>query len=116
MTSRIEPLDAASLLELARRALATSSEGLDVSAVQPETPLAAVILDSLGAVKFIATLEAALGVADLPFERWLDEHSERTDALTVGSLIQWLRSLPQLGRAAPAGSLATHGMTGSEHG
>ncbi len=100
MTARIEPLDGPRLLGLARQALGACSDGLDTSAVQPETPLAAVIFDSLMAVKFIATLEAALGGTDLPFERWLDEHSERTDALTIGSLLEWLRSLPEVAAAA----------------
>jgi acyl carrier protein len=103
MTSRSEPRDARrNLLEATRQALASSASGLDASAVQPETPLAAVIFDSLMAVKFIATLEADLGVSDLPFERWLAEHSESTDALTIGSLIEWLRSLPEIG-AGPEG-------------
>jgi hypothetical protein len=39
-------------------------------------------------------------VVDLPFERWLEEHSERADALTVGSLVEWLRSFPEVGAAA----------------
>jgi hypothetical protein len=96
VTSRMTPLDVRSLLEATRRALATCSDGLDVSAVEPDTPLAAVLLDSLTAVKFIATLEADLGVSDLPFEQWLAEFSERTDALTIGSLIEWLRSSPEM--------------------
>lgn len=93
MTTRIENLDARALLEATRRALAAVSDELDASAVQPETPLAALVFDSLMAVNFIATLEDALGATDLPFERWLAENSERTDALTVGSLIDWLRSI-----------------------
>lgn len=101
MTSRIEPVDTPTLLEMTRQALAACSDGLDVSAVHPETPLAALVFDSLMAVKFIATLEADLGLSDLPFEQWLDEHSERTDALTVGSLIEWLRSLPETAGATP---------------
>lgn len=96
VTTRIEPLDARALLEATRQALAAVSEGLDASAVQHETPLAALVFDSLMAVKFIATLEAVLGVNDLPFERWLAEHSERTDALTIGSLVDWLRSVPEI--------------------
>lgn len=96
MTSRMTPLDARNLLEATRQALASCSDGLDVSAVEPDTPLAAVLLDSLMAVKFIAALEANLGVSDLPFEQWLAEHSERTDALTIGSLIEWLRSSPEM--------------------
>jgi hypothetical protein len=48
------------------------------------------------ALNFIATLEAVLGVSDLPFERWLAEHSESADALTVGSLVDWLRDLPEV--------------------
>jgi hypothetical protein len=55
------------------------------------------------AVNFIASLEALLGVSDLPFERWLAEHSERTDALTIGSLLDWLRSLPELAAGGRAG-------------
>jgi hypothetical protein len=90
------------LLETARRALAACSEGLDASAVHSDTPLAALIFDSLMAVKFIATLEADLGVVDLPFERWLEEHSERADALTVGSLVEWLRTFPEVGAGAIA--------------
>jgi hypothetical protein len=85
-----------------RRALAACSDGLEASAVQPETPLAAVLFDSLMAVNFIARLEADLGVTDLPFERWLAEHSERTDALTIGSLIEWLRSFPEISGGAAA--------------
>jgi hypothetical protein len=102
VTTRIEPLDPRTLLKATRQALAACSDGLDTSAVQPETPLAAVIFDSLMAVKFIATLEADLGVTDLPFERWLDEHSERTDALTIGSLIEWLRSFSETGAGVAA--------------
>ena len=90
------PLDSRHLLEATRQALASCSDGLDVSAVEPNTPLAAVLLDSLMAVKFIATLEADLGVSDLPFEQWLAEHSEQTDALTIGSLIEWLQSSPEM--------------------
>ncbi len=95
-----DPPDSPALLDATRRALASCSEGLDTAAVQPETPLAAVLFDSLMVLNFIATLEAILGVADLPFERWLAEHSERTDGLTIGSLLVWLRSLPQIGAAA----------------
>jgi acyl carrier protein len=102
VTTRIEQLDARTLLEATRQALAKVSEGLDASAVQPETPLAALLFDSLTALNFIATLEAVLGVVDLPFERWLAEHSERVDALTVGSLIEWLRSLPEIGARTAA--------------
>lgn len=92
--------DARALLEAARRALATASDGLDASAVELETPLAALVFDSLAALNFISSLEAGLGVRDLPFERWLAEHSERADALTVGSLVDWLHSLPELRGAA----------------
>jgi acyl carrier protein len=95
-TATAKHLDPATLLDMTRQALAASWEGLDVSAVQPETPLAALLFDSLMAVSFIATLEAALGVGDLPFERWLSEHSERADVLTIGSLVEWLRSLPEV--------------------
>jgi len=95
VTTRIEPLDPRTLLKATRQALAACSDGLDTSAVQPETPLAAVIFDSLMAVKFIAALEANLGLTDVPFEQWLAEHSERSDALTVGSLIEWLGTLPE---------------------
>lgn len=84
------------LFEKARQALVTCSEGLDAAAVLPETPLAALIFDSLMAAKFIATVEADLGVADLPFERFLAEHSERADALTVGSLVEWLGTFPDV--------------------
>ncbi len=97
MTARPEALDANALLEATREALAASSDGLDAAAVQPETPLAALVFDSLMALNFIASLEAVLGVRDLPFEQWLAEHSERADALTIGSLVDWLRSLPELG-------------------
>jgi hypothetical protein len=103
VTSRIELPDARTLLEATRQALAACSDGLDASAVQPETPLAALVFDSLMALNFIATLEADLGVSDLPFELWLAEHSERTDALTIGSLVDWLRSLPEIAAAAAAG-------------
>jgi hypothetical protein len=92
VTTSTDPLDSRALLDVTRRALAACSEGLDASAVEFETPLAAVIFDSLAAVKFIATLEGDLGVNDLPFERWLAQHSERSDALTVGALVEWLRS------------------------
>lgn len=96
MTSSTEHQESRAILEATRRALARCSEGLDPSGVQVDTPLAALVFDSLMAMNFIATLEATLGVSDLPFERWLEEHSERTDALTIGSLIDWLRSLPQI--------------------
>ncbi len=96
MTTRIEQLDARTLLEATRRALATVSDGLDAAAVQPETPLAALVFDSLMAVKFIANLEALLDVDELPFERWLAQHSERADALTIGSLVEWLGTMPQI--------------------
>lgn len=105
MTSRPHPDDAESLLEATRRALAACSDGLDASAVQAETPLAALLFDSLMAVKFIASLEVDLGLADVPFDRWLAEHSERSDALTVGSLIEWLSSFQ-----------ATRGEHGGESG
>ncbi len=88
--------DARVLLDATRKALLACSDGVDASAVQPETPLAALVFDSLMAVNFIAALEGLLGVSDLPFERWLEEHSERTDALTIGSLIGWLRTLPEI--------------------
>ncbi len=101
-----EPPDPGFLLDVVRRALADVTDGLDGSVVDAETPLAALLFDSLTAVKFIATLEASLGTDELPFERWLAEHSERTDALTVGSLVDWLRSLPQLGPDAAAGGAA----------
>jgi hypothetical protein len=100
VTTRTQPLDPRTLLETARRALAACSEGLDASAVQPETPLAALLFDSLMAQNFIAALEASLDARDLPFERWLVEHSERADALTIGSLIDWLRSLPEMAAGA----------------
>lgn len=77
--------------------------------MQPETPLAALFFDSLMAVNFIATLETTLGVGDLPFERWLEEHSERTDALTIGSLVDWLRSLPEMGGGTGAVGGARNG-------
>jgi hypothetical protein len=96
VTSCIEPGDARALLEATRQALAVCSDGLDTSAVEADTPLAALLFDSLVAANFIASLEAILGVSDLPFEVWLVEHSERTDALTIGSLVEWLRSLPEL--------------------
>jgi hypothetical protein len=95
-----ERLDDGSLPEATRRALAACSDGLDASAVRLDTPLATLVFDSLTAVKFIATLEAQLGLADLPFERWLAEHSEMTDALTIGSLVAWLGSLPQVAASA----------------
>ncbi len=116
MTLRTEPLEARTLLEVARRALTACSDGLDASAVQADTPLAAVIFDSLSAVKFIATLEADLGVSDLPFERWLDEHSERTDALTIGSLVEWLRSFPEIAAGAAAGARGTRSPGAPERG
>ncbi len=106
VTPRIDVSDARSLLEATREALRTCSDGLDTSAVQPDTPLAAVVFDSLMALNFIASLEVRLGVTDLPFEQWLAEHSERTDALTIGSLIVWLRSLPGAGAGLPAGARA----------
>lgn len=86
--------DAVSLLAATREALAACSPDLDVTAVQLDTPLAALFFDSLMAVSFIAHLESQLGVDDLPFEQWLREFSERTDFLTVGGLVAWLASLP----------------------
>lgn len=100
MRACIESPEAGALLDATRLALASCSEGLDVSAVKPEVPLAALLFDSLMVLNFIASLEAVLGVTELPFERWLAEHSERTDALTIGALVQWLRSLPEIGAAA----------------
>jgi acyl carrier protein len=99
----MESLDTRALLEATRKALVASEDGLDVPAVQLDTPLAALLFDSLMAMKFIATLEADLGVRDLPFEQWLAEHSEKMDALTIGSLIDWLLRLPALedGVSAP---------------
>jgi hypothetical protein len=97
MKPRIHPPDAQVLLEATRQALAAVSEGLDASAVQFDTPLAALVFDSLMAVNFIVTLEAMLGAHDLPFEQWLAQHSERTDALTIGSLVEWLRSFGATG-------------------
>ncbi len=102
MTTRIDPFDAPALLAAARRALAAACDGVDASAVEPQTPLAALVFDSLTAVNFAAALEAHLGVDDLPFEQWLQEHSERTEALTVGSLVEWLGALPQLAAGAVA--------------
>lgn len=95
MTAAATPT-AASLLDATRRALAACTEGLDVSAVERDTPLGALIFDSLMATSFIAHLETILGVRDLPFEQWLLSHSERVDALDVGLLVDWLGSLPQL--------------------
>jgi acyl carrier protein len=100
VTTGIESHDAGTLLEATRQALATVSDGLDPSGVLPETPLAALVFDSLMAVNFIASLESVLGVSDLPFERWLAEHSERTDALTIGSLVDWLRTVPEISPGA----------------
>ncbi len=100
MAPPIEPVDPRTLLDATRRALAAVSDGLDPSAVQPETPLAALVFDSLMALNFVATLEATLGVTDLPFEQWLAEHSERTDALTIGSLIEWLAGLAPVAAVA----------------
>jgi hypothetical protein len=96
-----DPSDPRALLDATRRALAACSEGLDVSAVRHDTPLAALVFDSLMALNFIVSLEAQLGARELPFERWLAEHSERTDAVTVGSLVEWLGSLPQLAAGVP---------------
>ncbi len=103
MNARNDALDG-TLLDVIRRALAACSEGLDASAVQLDTPLAALVFDSLMALNFIATVETRLGVADLPFELWLGEHSERADALTIGSLVEWLRRLPQIGPDALGGA------------
>ncbi|HEX9049626.1 MAG TPA: acyl carrier protein [Anaeromyxobacter sp.] len=108
-------LDARTLLDAARQSLATVSDGVDASAVQPETPLAALIFDSLVAVNFIATLETALGIEDLPFERWLSEHSERAEALTVGSLVDWLGTLPEI-TALAVGDGRARAMAGSSRG
>jgi hypothetical protein len=102
VTTRIDPLDTQALLETTRQAIAASTEGIDVSAVRSDTPLAAVLFDSLMALRFIATLEAELGLSDLPFEQWLAEHSERADALTIGSLVEWLVQLPQVRLAGAA--------------
>lgn len=101
MTSRTE-LDSQALLDATRRVLVACADGIDVSAVQPETPLAVLLFDSLMAAKFTAALEADLGVSDLPFERWFAEHSERTETLTIGSLIDWLRRLAEM---RPAGAM-----------
>jgi hypothetical protein len=87
------------LLDVTRQALAESAEDVDASAVQLDTPLGALIFDSLMATTFIAHLEGLLGVQDLPFEGWLLSHSERSDALTVGSLVTWLQELPEVRRA-----------------
>jgi hypothetical protein len=97
----LEPPDA--LLEATRQALTACSEGLDVSAVRRETPLGALIFDSLMAASFIAHLETILQVKDLPFEGWLLSHSERVDALNVGLLVEWLESLPELRALAGRG-------------
>jgi len=88
------------LLDTVRGCLATVSPGLDTAAVQAETALGALFFDSFMVVKFMATLEPALGARDLPFEEWIREHSERTDRLTVGALIDWLAERPELGRWA----------------
>lgn len=109
MTARVDHPDGQALLQATRHALAGCCEGLDPHAVEPETPLAALLFDSLTAVKFIANLEAVLGVADLPFERWLAEHSERTEELTIRSLVDWLRATPQLARATTDGRVAERG-------
>jgi hypothetical protein len=101
VTRRASSPEEAFLLDATRRALATVTEGLDPAAVLPATPLAALLFDSLMAVNFIANLEAVLGVGDLPFERWLSEHSERADALTIGSLVEWLRTLDEVASAVP---------------
>ena len=85
------------LLAVVREALAACTEELDVAAVERDTPLGALIFDSLMAASFIAHLEGLLSVKDLPFEQWLLSHSERVDALNVGVLVDWLGSLPQLG-------------------
>lgn len=106
MTVPTQSLDVRSLLEGTRQALAASAEGVDVSAVELDTPLAALLFDSLMALNFIAALEVILGASDLPFERWVAEHSERADALTVGSLIEWLRSLPEMASGAAVGPRA----------
>jgi hypothetical protein len=102
VTSRIDHSDPKALLQATRHALVACCDGLDPHAVEADTPLAALLFDSLTAANFIANLEATLGLTDLPFERWLEEHSERTDALTIGSLVEWLRSVPQLGHGAGA--------------
>lgn len=106
MTTHVRFLDARDILATTIRALAASAEGIDSSAVRGDTPLAALMFDSLNALKFIATLETYLGVRDLPFEQWLAEHSERVDALTVASLVEWLESLPDVRarQAAPGRS------------
>ncbi len=96
MTAPGEPGSPPALLDAIREALASSVEGLDVSAVGRDTPLGALIFDSLMANTFIAHLEAILDVPELPFEGWLLAHSERVDALTVGLLADWLASLPEV--------------------
>ena len=90
------------VIEAVRKALAAASPRLDVAAVALDTPLATLFFDSLTAVTFIARLEEQLGVCDLPFERWLREHSECTDLLTVASLVSWLASIPGVVGRAPA--------------
>jgi hypothetical protein len=99
----VSAAETAGLLAAIRQALAASAEGLDVSAVERDTPLGALIFDSLMANTFIANLEVLLDVRDLPFERWLLNHSERVEALTVGLLVDWLASLPELAGRAGGG-------------
>lgn len=96
VTTPTTSIDPQAVLAATVRALAASAEGVDSSAIRPDTPLAALMFDSLNALKFISTLETFLGVRDLPFEQWLAEHSERAEALTVGTLVDWLRSLPEI--------------------
>ncbi len=103
MTPAFEGRSPAALLDAIREALASSLEGLDASAVGRDTPLGALIFDSLMATSFVATLEVILGVQDLPFEAWLLAHSERVEALTVGLLADWLAALPAVGRRRGAG-------------
>ena len=100
MTAPSDPRTSAALIDAIREALASAIEGLDVSAVGRDTPLGALIFDSLMANTFVAHLEVLLQIGELPFEAWLLAHSERADALTVGLLADWLASLPEVrGRA-----------------
>jgi hypothetical protein len=95
MTDKPLVLGRDALLSTVRQAIAASSPGLDAAELCEDTPLAALFFDSMLAVTFVATLECSLQSSSaLPFEEWLREHAERTDALTVGALVDWLHSLP----------------------
>jgi acyl carrier protein len=88
------------LLEAVRRAI-LAIVATDPGLIDAGTPLSKLLADSLSAVAFAARLESELGVGEVPFELWVQEHAESTDRLTVGALVDWLAGLPAF-REAPS--------------